>query len=225
MGFKLGLLEPDNRHDHECYFCGDTSGSVKYFAENKQNPKFYMCNKCALKYCDKSDNKISTKPVPVNEKNYKYHKDIILDFISRFTYKIQIRDINTIDDFQNVFGAGYCWHFAHLLKNIFDGGEVCLAVPLYHFVWVYDNIAYDIYGQCNSMLKLYIPESYLTEGQLFEFKQINIPFEKHMPVESTPLSKKDYIALVEKYCKDTNQVFHSEIINQVFYPETEEYVE
>ena len=71
MGFKLGLLEPDNRHDHECYFCGDTSGSVKYFAENKQNPMFYVCNKCALKYCDKSDNKISTKPVPFAVRLYK----------------------------------------------------------------------------------------------------------------------------------------------------------
>ena len=154
-----------------------------------------------------------------------YPKEIILDFINRFTYRIPIRDLKTINDFQDVFRVGYCWHFAHLLKNTFGDGEVCLAAPLYHFVWVYDNIAYDIYGQYNGLLKLYIPESYLTEGQLFEFKQINIPFEKHLPVKVTPITKKDYIALIERYCKDTNQIFNSKVINQVFYTDTEEYVE
>lgn len=61
-----------------------------------------------------------------------------------------------------VFSNGYCWYFAHILKRHFERGEVCIAAPLGHMVWVDDDdTPYDIWGVNCSECDYYIPERYL----------------------------------------------------------------
>lgn len=62
---------------------------------------------------------------------------------------------------RSTFRAGYCWHFAHLLKTTFSRGEVCWAAPFGHFVWIDNNIPYDIEGIYFGEQLYFIPESYL----------------------------------------------------------------
>ena len=63
---------------------------------------------------------------------------------------------------RNQFRNGYCYYFAHMLKLAFGRGEVCIAAPIGHFVWMDDNkIPYDIEGVNESDCDCYIPESFL----------------------------------------------------------------
>jgi hypothetical protein len=63
---------------------------------------------------------------------------------------------------RSTFRAGYCWHFAHILKDAFGRGEVCWAAPFGHFVWVdEDGVPYDAEGVNQGEQDYHIPESYL----------------------------------------------------------------
>lgn len=78
-----------------------------------------------------------------------------IQFINKFVS-------NNPDELCSVFSNGYCWYFAHMLKHYFGRGEVCIAAPLGHMVWVdLDNTPYDIYGVNCSECDYYIPERYL----------------------------------------------------------------
>lgn len=63
---------------------------------------------------------------------------------------------------RNQFRNGYCYYFAHMLKLAFGRGEVCIAAPIGHFVWMDVNgMPYDIEGVNESDCEEYIPESFL----------------------------------------------------------------
>ena len=65
---------------------------------------------------------------------------------------------------QNLFHNGYCYYFAHILKSAFKRGEVCLAAPYGHFVWMDENgVPYDIEGVNITEAEYYIPESFMGE--------------------------------------------------------------
>lgn len=50
-------------------------------------------------------------------------------------------------DLYEVFVNGYCFYFANMLREAFNGGDVCWSVGRGHVVWVDDNdVAYDISG-------------------------------------------------------------------------------
>ena len=96
---------------------------------------------------------------------------------------------------RHTFRAGYCYYFAHLLKQAFQRGEVCLAAPLGHFVWVDTNgVAYDVEG-VNCGEQLYnIPEHYLGD-YVHEFTYIpNVTV-----TESTP---DDVVSIIRRYESD-----------------------
>lgn len=68
----------------------------------------------------------------------------VLEFISHIHEKAQ-PDEN--DVLHRVFANGYCFYFAHMLKIAFNRGQVMLAAPRGHIVWVDDDgCAYDIDG-------------------------------------------------------------------------------
>lgn len=70
------------------------------------------------------------------------------------------------------FMAGYCWHFAHILKATFNRGQVCWTAPYGHFVWVdIDKTPYDIEGVYFGEAKYFIPESFLGNA-IDDFKHI-----------------------------------------------------
>lgn len=73
---------------------------------------------------------------------------------------------------RSTFRAGYCWHFAHMLKNTFGRGEVCWAAPFAHFVWVDENgIPYDAEGVNDGEQAYNIPEEYV-DDMLDDFRHI-----------------------------------------------------
>lgn len=95
-----------------------------------------------------------------------------------------------------MFRAGYCWHFAHTLKETFKRGEVCWAAPYSHFVWADNNgMAYDIEGLSLSGYDYLIPEDYLGEF-LKDFI--------HIPGEHCNVTEKDIVAIIRRYEDDHN---------------------
>ena len=85
----------------------------------------------------------------------------ILYFIANFIYHCGI-DADEI--IQEQFRAGYCLHFAMILKEMFPGGEICWCAPFGHMVYVYKDIPYDIEGINTSDCDHYIPISFIKEG-------------------------------------------------------------
>ena len=93
------------------------------------------------------------------------------------------------------YRSGYCWHFAHLLKNVFNRGEVW-AAPFSHIVFVdTDNTPYDIEGIYNGDAFWFIPEKYLGKYNI-GFKHINEQSDKkYAPTRSA------LIKIMKKYCR------------------------
>lgn len=85
----------------------------------------------------------------------------ILWFVANFVYA---QGYNNADCISNQFRAGYCLHFAIILKNMFKEGEICWCAPFGHIAYVQDGIPYDIEGVCTSDCEYYIPISYIKEG-------------------------------------------------------------
>lgn len=79
----------------------------------------------------------------------------ILAFISNF------RNFTDKDTQITQFSKGYCWHFAKLLEATFPGGTVCWCAPYAHFIYLYNNHAYDINGLYDGEADYFIPETYL----------------------------------------------------------------
>lgn len=74
---------------------------------------------------------------------------------------------------RNLFRNGYCYYFAHMLKQAFRRGEVCWAAPYSHFVWYdEDGTLYDIEGIYNGEAELFIPEHYLGDA-IYDFLHVN----------------------------------------------------
>lgn len=126
----------------------------------------------------------------------------VLQFITNFvTHAASTEEEYEI--IRSTFRAGYCYHFAVMLKAVFKRGEVCWAAPFGHFVWVDDNgIPYDVEGM-NFGEQLYnIPESYLG-GMIKEFM--------HVPGDKIPLvTDEDIIKIIRQY-EDDNGLPHKNV--------------
>lgn len=86
--------------------------------------------------------------------------DDVLSFIEQFLSHGNSEETETV--LKNQFNAGYCYHFAVILKAVFNRGEVCWCAPYSHMCWVDDDgTPYDIYGLCISEADHFIPVSYL----------------------------------------------------------------
>lgn len=94
---------------------------------------------------------------------------------------------------RNQFRNGYCYYFAHMLKLAFGRGEVCIAAPIGHFVWMDTNqVPYDIEGVNESDCDCYIPESFLG-SMVKDFL--------HVPGVSHHTTKEEIQNLIHQYSK------------------------
>lgn len=102
----------------------------------------------------------------VNE-NLKYCKDAnkeVLYFIADFYYANGKTD-EEAESLRKQFRAGYCYHFATILKDIFQRGEICWCAPISHIVWCDDDgTPYDIEGVNFSECEEYIPVSFIGDS-------------------------------------------------------------
>lgn len=108
----------------------------------------------------------------------------------------------------DVFMCKYCYHFAHLLKETFKRGSVCLCAPKGHWIWMDDktNTPYDFWGDASDEECYYfIPEEYW--GDL-------VTDFLHIPT-ITPhnATKQEIIDIMKKYCKDNYIEYNSECEN------------
>lgn len=119
----------------------------------------------------------------------------VIDFINQFLQHQHTEESMEIIRYQ--FRAGYCYHFAIILKNVFKRGEVCWAAPYGHFVWLDDNgVPYDVEGVYGGETFCFIPENYLGDKQILDF--LHIPGR----VYGTP--KEEIIQTIRRYCKDNS---------------------
>ena len=111
----------------------------------------------------------------------------VLEFISQFYNKFTGDE----DSLRMQFRAGYCWHFAHMLKATFDRGEVCWAAPFGHFVWCdTDGTPYDVEGLYCGEASCFVPESYMGNA-LLDFK--------HIPGKGFNASISDLESILNRY--------------------------
>lgn len=119
----------------------------------------------------------------------------VIQFINNFL-NLQTHSSEDIETLRKTFMDGYCYYFAHMLKAAFDDGEVCWCAPYGHFVWVCNDVAYDIEGVYVSDCLYYIPEKYLGEA-ILDFKRI--------PGKEFNASKEDIEKIIDSYLNDRNQ--------------------
>lgn len=86
----------------------------------------------------------------------------IEEFISIFKFyqfnnKVKDRDIKVYLNVPRIvsdqFVNGYCYHFANMLKHIFNKGKVIYLFPYEHFVWYYKGRYYDCSGERDNIDK------------------------------------------------------------------------
>ncbi len=71
----------------------------------------------------------------------------VIDFIDNFSTLFGEFQEEEIDTVSAVFSRGFCYYFAIILKEAFDGrGEIYMTRDDRHIVWMFDNVAYDING-------------------------------------------------------------------------------
>ncbi len=105
---------------------------------------------------------------------------------------------------RRTYRAGYCWHFAMMLQNVFQRGTVCLVAPIAHCVWVdVDGTAYDcegVYFDCDGTDRVYVPCCELNDyGQSFK----HIPGVMFANVFDT---EADFAPMLEKWRPLQDQV-------------------
>ena len=68
----------------------------------------------------------------------------------------------SIRELEKLFANGFCYHFALMLKGLFNRGEIVWAAPFGHIMWKdVDGVPYDIYGAYGSEYEYLIPIKYL----------------------------------------------------------------
>lgn len=118
----------------------------------------------------------------------------VLRFIKNFnTYMVDTE--KEYEVIRRIFRTGYCWHFAHLLKTTFGRGEVCWAAPFGHFIWLDNEIPYDIEGVYYGESLYFIPESYLGDT-LRDFL--------HIPDIAHNTTAEEIMGIIHRYEKDNN---------------------
>lgn len=140
-----------------------------------------------------------------NEKIVKKWPEVdlaVLTFITELTCSYAVTE-DAYEIMRSTFRAGYCWHFAHLLKDTFGRGEVCWAAPFGHMVWVDENdVPYDAEGANFGEQMYHIPESYLGEH-----------IKNYMHLDETEdggASREELIRIIRKY-EDDNGLPYKEI--------------
>lgn len=79
------------------------------------------------------------------------------EFIETFLSKSK-----SIRELEKLFANGFCYHFALMLKGLFNRGEIVWAAPFGHIMWKdVDGVPYDIYGAYGSEYEYLIPIEYL----------------------------------------------------------------
>lgn len=86
----------------------------------------------------------------------------VLQFIDDFVGYSKNTEVES-EAVRKLFRAGYCYYFAGILKKAFNRGEVCLAAPYGHFVWLdpVGDIPYDVEGVYEGEADYFIPEKFL----------------------------------------------------------------
>lgn len=144
--------------------------------------------------------------------NKKQQEDQIIEFINNFLYHQNNEESAEI--IRKQFRAGYCWHFANILKDTFHRGIIEWVAPFGHIVW-YDTITkkyYDIEGEYNPKttdVHYMIPVSYLGEA-VRGF--MHIPNDGH---KEKMMKKTDLIEIVKQYCF-TNNILYDKNIEKYF---------
>ena len=108
--------------------------------------------------------------------------DILL-WIFRFTSKIENSDYTL----HTVFLNGYCYYFAHMLKHAFGVGRVMFNANQ-HFVYVYDDIPYDVKG-VNLECEFLIPEEDLGDAVNPYKHRIDLGWEINDTYEALKIDK------------------------------------
>ena len=139
-----------------------------------------------------------------------YSKESILLFIRQFrTFSSMCEEDTQCEaTMWYVFRNGYCWHFAHMLKDTFGCGEVCWAAPFGHFVWLYNSDVYDIEGEYRGEASYFIPESYIPNELFADFK--HIPGLKGKTGGET---SEDIENIIRRYCEENGMIFDDEALH------------
>lgn len=137
------------------------------------------------------------------EENLKYcptANEQVLRFIADFMYH-GVPEIGleaSAESIRSTFRDGYCYYFAHMLKEAFNRGTVCWAAPYGHIVWVdTDGNPYDIEGVNFSDCQYYIPCSYIGE---------HVNDFKHVPGVEFAATKEFLEEVIRQYERDNGIV-------------------
>lgn len=75
---------------------------------------------------------------------------------------------NLAGELETQFANGFCYHFALMLKGLFNRGEIVWAAPFGHIMWKdIDEVPYDIYGAYGSEYDYLVPIEYFGDFQPF----------------------------------------------------------
>lgn len=107
------------------------------------------------------------------------------------------------------FHAGYCWHFAHMLKDTFDRGTVVWAAPFGHMCWQdVDGTVYDIEGEYDGEAFYFIPETFVEEID----PRISLDF-KHIPNKENNTTVETIIRIMKEYCEKEHIQYDENVEN------------
>lgn len=141
----------------------------------------------------------------------------VLAFIANFFYTAAMRVVHQCRDSieysaaweasNNLYRAGYCYHFANILKATFKRGEVVWLAPFSHCGWQdIDGKVYDAEGYYEGEAFYAIPESYC-EDIIIDFSHKDgIPDTKYY-------SREKLISAVKEYCKKSGETYQPDIEN------------
>ena len=128
----------------------------------------------------------------------------VTEFITDFLY--HQHDEKAVETLIKQFRAGYCYHFAFLLRDTFHRGVVCWAAPFGHIVWQdIDGKRYDIEGEYSGEAFYFIPVILLGE-YVRDF--LHIRTDQHPPAK-----KQTLINIIKEYCKNTGIEYNENVEN------------
>ena len=96
----------------------------------------------------------------------------IEQFIDNFrTREIDDNGEDSEEVIRHLFMSGYCYYFALMLQDAYPSGEICLAYPFGHIVYLYEGVPYDVEGVYSGKSDEFIPIKYLGNG-IDDFRHI-----------------------------------------------------
>lgn len=134
----------------------------------------------------------------------------IIEFIGNF-YKSNDKSHEECEVIRKQFRSGYCYHFAVILNDLFPGGEICIAAPFGHIVYVYETIPYDVEGIYDGEAIDLIPISFLGD---------RITNFKHIPGEHVEETLNDVVNTIKSYRKSINvddDITYSDFMKPKYY--------